>query len=189
MSNIPDDDPDGGLNVRSYDGRKIATLPEGTVVYVTECEILDGGGIWWDVVTEAGIEGRVNSAFLDENIPPWVPTTGGNELADLVRTLLDALADENWGAATDVLAESGIETQLPLGAGPDLASQVAAYCERMICDAPYELVAVRGTYIPSRGSRSRCSNLLPVVAKPSRHSTVTSATVVTWSTTSPASRH
>ena len=92
VSNIPDDDPDGGLNVRGYEGRKIATLPEGTPVYVLECEILDDGGVWWEIVTETRIEGRVNSAFLDENIPPWVPTTGGNELADSVRTLLDALA-------------------------------------------------------------------------------------------------
>ena len=57
--------------------------------------------------------------------------------------------DENWSAASEVVAQRGVDTQLPLDAGPDLASQLAAYCERVICDARYELVAVRGAYIPS----------------------------------------
>ena len=65
VSNIPDDDPDGRLNVRGYEGRKIATLPEGAAVYVPDAK----SSTTADSRRTSGqneVEGQVNSAFLDE---------------------------------------------------------------------------------------------------------------------------
>lgn len=71
VSNIPADDPDGGLVARQLPGsseQAINVLPDGTIVDIfedDECVVLSDGSIWWFVNTPLlATGGFVNSAFL-----------------------------------------------------------------------------------------------------------------------------
>lgn len=71
VSNIPANDPDGGLVARLLPGageQAIDVLPDGTIVDifdVTDCAALADGSVWWFVETpQLATGGYVNSAFL-----------------------------------------------------------------------------------------------------------------------------
>lgn len=154
VTNIPEDDPDGGLNIRNDwdDGDVVATLPEGSVVFVLDCHRRDDGGIWFAVET-GEVGGWANSAFLTTEIPSSVPTFGGPEAAAKVETVLDALAAGQWAAAATELVPpeaDHISVAALLDDGDDVAAQLEAYCATRICDAPYIVTEIRGSYILDR---------------------------------------
>lgn len=180
VANIQDDDPDGGLNVRdNYEnGEKIVTLPEGSVVFAEDCFKRDDGAIWYFVETTVGEGGWVNAAFLSAQISSLEPTFGGTETEEKVIRLLDALAAKRWEDAADELTLGDTEI-MPLASllgapgnaraadqdqdedededaenapALDLADLLAAYCNVRVCDGPYTVTAVRGSYLPSRVS-------------------------------------
>ncbi len=162
VDNIPADDADGGLNLRdSYEGGEVLlTLPEGSVVAVADCYRTDDGGVWFAVDT-SDVSGWVNSAFLSDEIPALTPTYGGRETEDRVEALLDALAAGQWdeAAAEFTLADSDLPSdfvapraQLSEDDTLDLAAALELYCATRICDAPYTVTEVRGSYVPERVS-------------------------------------
>ncbi len=152
--NIEDDDPDGGLVMRKEqgDGQRLAVLPQDSVVVPSfdVCELVGDSGVWWlvfDVVS--GQEGWVNAAWLTDNPGPQVPRYHQGETEEKVETLLDALAGENWTGALSVLIGQGVaadvEAQVGDLYGADAEANLAAYCDRYICDAPFEIVDSTGT--------------------------------------------
>ena len=157
VADIPADDPDGGLNIRDdFDnGEVVATLAEGTVVFVETCHRRDDGSIWFSAETDE-VGGWANAAFLDTGISPLVPTFGGAETEAKVRSVLEALAAQDWDLAAAELQppDSDYTTVAPLldqpGADGDLAAGLQAYCRTRICDAPFEIIDVRGSYLPAR---------------------------------------
>lgn len=158
VDNIPADDPDGGLNVRdNYAGGEVLlTLAPGTVVYAEDCYRAEDGGIWYAISTpEAG--GWANAAFLSEDIPVLQPTFGGGDTEDAVTALLDALAAQDWDDAAAQLQLDDeflgpFATQLPEPDQVDLATWLEGYCAIRVCDAPYTITDVRGSYRPERVS-------------------------------------
>ena len=180
VTNIAEDDPDGGLNVRDNfeDGEVVATLPEGSVVFTEDCYQVEDGTAWFAITTADDVLGWVNASFLTPNISPLEPTFGGEETAAKVEMLLDALAARRWELAASQLTLEDSE-YLPLapllgapGSGngetsseedpdaeetdeesaPDLAALLQDYCSVRICDAPYSIVDIRGSYVPDRES-------------------------------------
>ncbi len=154
VANIDDDDPDGGLNVRdNYEnGDKLATLPEGSVVLAYDCFRRDDGAVWFAIETE-DTAGWVNAAYLGTEISPLEPTFGGNETAAKVEAVLDALAARDWEAAAAELTLTDSEyspLEQQLETGDDLAARLEAYCQSRVCDAPYTITAIRGSYMPER---------------------------------------
>ncbi|MGI9595121.1 MAG: hypothetical protein ACR2QK_03115, partial [Acidimicrobiales bacterium] len=154
VANIADDDPDGGLNVRDdyQDGARVATLPEGSVVVAADCYLKDDGAVWYSVETD-DVAGWVNSAYLSPDIPALQPTFHGAETTAKVEAVLDALAAADWprAAAALTLSDSVYQPVAELlDEGDDLAAQLEAYCRRRICDGPYTIAEVRGSYVPSR---------------------------------------
>lgn len=152
--NIDNDDPDGGLVMRKErgDGERLAVLPQDSVVVPSfdACELVGDGGVWWlvfDVVS--GQEGWVNAAWLTDNPGPQVPRYHEGETAEKVETLLDSLAAENWSSALSLLIGQGVavdvEAQVGDLYGSDAEANLAAYCDRYICDAPFEIVETTGT--------------------------------------------
>lgn len=177
VTNIAADDPDGGLNVRdNYEnGEKLATLVEGTVVFADDCYQLEDGTAWFAIRTADEVSGWVNASFLTSRISPLEPTIGGDETVEKVTAVLDALAARRWEVAAEELAADLdflplallLGDAVPAGAGapedledgeegeddgPDLAARLQTYCSVRICDAPYAIVDVRGTYVPDRVS-------------------------------------
>ncbi len=157
VDNIPADDPDGGLNVRDdYEGGEVlTTLPVGTVVFVEDCFLADDGGVWFAVDTSE-VAGWVNSAFLSEDIPVLTPTFGGTETEAALVALLDALAAREWDEAAAQMIISDVAfapfaQQLPEDQA-DLPDALEAYCATRVCDAPYTVTDVRGSYMPERVS-------------------------------------
>lgn len=169
VSGIPADDPDGGLNVRAVpeDGERLATLPEGTVVGVEDCLVADDGSNWMAVTAwTADVAGWVNGRYLSSDLPANAEVFGGPETEAAVIGLLDALAAERWVDAAayliddettylpleDLLGDPGeVDAELATDEPVDvevLADRLAQWCSDRICDAPYEIVEVRGTYRP-----------------------------------------
>ncbi len=72
VTNIPADDPDGGLVARPLpdpSSEQIDVLAEGTIVDTfigpESCAVLSGGAVWWDIGTpQLATGGWVNTAFL-----------------------------------------------------------------------------------------------------------------------------
>lgn len=176
VANIEADDPDGGLNLRDdyENGDKILTLPEGSVVLAEDCFKRDDGAVWYAVQTTDNEVGWVNAAFLSAEVSALEPTFGGTETADKVTRLLDALAARRWEDAAAELAlpdavappvvsllgepgreegsaqESGDDEAAAEEQGPDLAGLLAAYCNIRVCDGPYTITDIRGSYVPAR---------------------------------------
>ncbi|MEM9651250.1 MAG: SH3 domain-containing protein [Actinomycetota bacterium] len=157
VANIPEDDPDGGLNLRNdyQRGTRLATLPEGTVILAEDCAIADDGGTWYSVVTLDGEVGWVNAAFLSPEIPGDEPTFGGDDAEELVVAVLDSLAARQWEEAADLLAADGdgvlvLNDLLERGATAvtDFPLLLENYCRIRLCDAPYAVEEVRGSYLP-----------------------------------------
>lgn len=157
VGEIADDDPDGGLNLRTdyEDGIRVSTLPEDTVLYVEDCAVAEDGGAWYSVQTLDGEFGWVNSSFLTTEISPLVPTSGGQETEEMVRSVLDALAARKWDEAAEELSASGdglriLNDLLERGASSDedFPSLLEGYCQVRLCDAPYTVVETRGSYYP-----------------------------------------
>jgi hypothetical protein len=158
VDNIPADDPDGGLNLRTEasGGDVVATLPTETVVLAEDCLVTDDGGVWYAVATEDAA-GWANAAYLNPNLPALVPTFGGADTEAAVVAVLDGLAAREWDDVADLLTLdeqifAPFTAQLSDGGTPDLAASLAAYCATRICDAPYSVVEVRGSYLPERVS-------------------------------------
>lgn len=158
VANIEENDPDGGLNLRSdfERGVRLATLPEGTVVLAEDCVISSDGGTWYAVQTTDGQFGWVNAAFLSTEISPLVPTSGGQETEDKVTAVLDALAARKWEEAAAELSAGGdgvrrLNRLLERSAGSvgDLPDLLESYCQVRLCDAPYTVVETRGSYLPT----------------------------------------
>ncbi len=181
VTNIAEDDPDGGLNVRDNfeDGEVVATLAEGSVVFTEDCYQLEDGTAWFAITTADDVVGWVNSSFLTPDISALEPTFGGEETAAKVEMVLDALAARRWEVAAEqlTLADRDYLSLAPLlgaagfggeeasgeedpdaaedtdaDAGPDLAALLQEYCSVRICDAPYSIDDIRGSYVPDRVS-------------------------------------
>ena len=176
--NIDGDDPDGGLNLRaSFDDSDeiLATLPEGSVVFAEDCFRNENDSAWYAVTTVDGLNGWVNAAFLSPDIPTSETEIGGEETAARVEAVLDAMAARRWElAATELTVADFEETPLvsllgepgeattrnepddlddePIEPEAELAQLLQNYCSQRICDAPYSIVDVRGSYIPERVS-------------------------------------
>jgi hypothetical protein len=159
VANIEEDDPDGGLNLRSdyQRGLRVSTLPEETIVLAEDCIVADDGGTWFAVETLDGEFGWVNAAFLSTEISPLLPTFGGQETELLVTSVLDALAARKWEEAADLLAAEGdgvalLNDLLERGAASDsdFPALLEGYCQVRLCDAPYSVVETRGSYYPER---------------------------------------
>jgi hypothetical protein len=146
VAGIAADDPDGGLNLRErpVDGDVVATLPNGSLVAVETCEVLESGAVWYVVIgDEADQWGYANAAYLTEEIPADRATQGGPEAEALVIEFLDAVAEQRWNDAAALQPPSFDEAP---GVAGDLLAQ---WCEARICDAPYEIVDVRGSHVPT----------------------------------------
>ncbi len=154
VDNIPVDDPDGGLNLRSSpgDGDVTATLPAGTFVMVNACARSADGGRWFYALTPDD-DGWANAAFLSDELPVADPSAGGTDLEAEVVALIEALATEDWaGAAASQerpdFDQSFYLAQLATDDGLTLAQAFEQHCAARVCDAPYEVVDVRGSHIP-----------------------------------------
>ncbi len=123
VTNIPVNDPDGGLVARllpGTSGERIDVLPEGTVVDSDAerpgCVVTADGGVWWAIDTPSlATGGWVNSRFLapvgsgdgggetgdddfDEELAIIDCVYGGNgESCDLLVTFGIGTADDNYG--------------------------------------------------------------------------------------------
>lgn len=119
VTNIPADDPDGGLVARllpGTGGERIDVLPEGTVVDSDAerpgCVVTADGGVWWAIDTpQLATGGWVNSRFLapasGEAATP--PAGEGEDDFDVALAQVDCVYRSN-GASCDLLVTFGVGT-------------------------------------------------------------------------------
>lgn len=119
VTNIPADDPDGGLVARlepGTGGERIGVLPEGTIVDSDAdrpgCVVTSDGGVWWSIDSQPlAAGGWVNSRFLapfgDGSDP--APEETGEDDFDIPLTQVACVYD-GFGEACDLLVTFGIGT-------------------------------------------------------------------------------
>ena len=123
VTNIPADDPDGGLVARQLpdpSADQIDVLAEGTIVdsfiEPESCAVISGGAVWWDIGTpQLATGGWVNAAYL-------APVGGDDEQDsfDLERAQLACVYDGDADAC-DLLTTFGYPAEDNYGLGNSLS--------------------------------------------------------------------